>query len=168
MNPISAQFAWENAERRIFDYLNSKLGLIEGLTFFIADEIKGANDTDNLKILSFELSGNGEVIQIQGSQRPTSSWRMAGKLTGFFTSRQVAQETCGLIMDNIPVDKKKGSSTEWEIEGVQRFTQVSMPIISREVIPVLDDAEGSTGGQMLAWRLDWDFDCVFFNTERMM
>jgi hypothetical protein len=160
MSATTAQYAWANAERRIFNKLNEKVGLIEGISFFVADEIKGANDVTNLRLLSFEISGQQEVIQIAANQRPVASRAMAARLTGFFTERLIAQEICGIIEDIIPIDPG-------EIEGIQRFTKNGEPTLTRDVIPILDEAAVTQGGELQVWRLDWDFYCVFSNTERM-
>jgi hypothetical protein len=161
----SAKYAWSNAERRIFNYLNEKIGLVEGINFFIADEIKGANKPDHLKMLSFYLSGNGELVRINPKVRPCASRRMAGKLDGYFTVRREAQELTGLILDHIPTGQNDAGV--FEIEGVQSFTPVSEPVLTRDVIILLDDIESDKGGEIQCWHLDWDFEAVFTNTDQI-
>jgi hypothetical protein len=163
----TAKYAWSNAERRVFNYLNQTLGLIEGLSFYIADEIKGAINTDNLKMLSFELSGNGETIRISPTVRPCPTRKMAGKLTGYFTKRKDAQELTGMILDVVPCGQNKDGTSPEGLDGIQIFTPVSEPVIASTVIPVLDDIEGTRGGEIQCWQLDWEFECVFNNTEQL-
>lgn len=165
MSTNTAEFAWESAERRCFNYLNQKLGTIPDVQGFIGSFPKDINATSNLVLWTWEINGGGQIVQIAGNQVPSASWHMGARIRGLFTERQTAQEFCGRIKDIVPYDYKTSPLSPL-MENIMRFYIVDTPSLEQDVMPIQDDTTGE-GGDYPIWRLEWNFSVAFTNSERL-
>ena len=155
---IPAKRSWELAEENCYKYLKSKLAGIEGVSAYKAELPRTFSNASDMNVWAFEISGPGPVepIMIKQAQKPACAYTMGAQVMGVFADRVKAQQTAGLIMDNLPVD----SDT---ISAVTRFYYSEMPTLVREVVPIARD--NTTGGDQRVWLLTFPMVVVFNNTR---
>jgi hypothetical protein len=163
MSVNTAEFAWESAERRCFNYLNKTLGTIPDIQGFIATFPKAINATSSLVLWTFEINGGGGVVQIQANQAPSASWHLGARLRGLFTERTTAQEFCGRIKNILPYEIRFPDPL---LENILRFSIADNPTLEQDVIPIQDDVS-DIGGDYPIWRLEWGLSVAFTNSERL-
>jgi hypothetical protein len=159
----TAEFAWENAELRCFNYLLEATGTVKDDQAFLGNYPRTIKATENLLVWIWEINGGGDVVHIQGNNRPRPSWKMNARIRGIFTERKTAQEFCGRILNVVPYDDKEANP---KMYGVQSMRPITEPMIEPDVMTIADDTV-ETGGDWPVWKLEWEFIVAFFNTERL-
>ncbi len=163
MSASTAEFAWENAERRTFNWLVRCTGAQEDVNAFIATYPKSINFTKDGFNWVWEING-GDVVQVASSTRPRASWKMNGKLRAVFITRKAGQEFSGRVLNKVPYDENEKDPTMY---GIQTFRPITEPQLDQGTMQIADDV-GDEGGELPVWLMDWDFTVVFFNTEKLV
>jgi hypothetical protein len=145
----SAEYAWRNAERRVFDYIVAQTGYIEGASAFLAELPKALPATADVTGFSFAITGvpDAEV-------RPRPFWRFAGMIDGFFSNRIDAQRFVGKVMQALPV-------THGTVEGVE-LVRISSFELRRGTRSIDEDL--GQGGEARVWFLEMSVEVVALNS----
>ena len=154
-----AEFAWESAERRCFEYLLSKLGDLEGVQGFLGELPRAALKQSELNMWFFEISGGGEVVRINPDQRPYNCWRQDAAVKGIFTELSLAQRVAGRLRDILPAGPTD------QITGVERLDFTAQPILTRDIVELENDLE--SGGHIRVWRLEYGMDVTYHNEAQI-
>jgi len=153
----TARYAWQNAERRCFEWFLEKLGAAENVQGYMAELPKTVPSITECNRWFFEMQGGGQVVRTQ--KRNLNAWRMSARIRGIFTERALAQQVAGLIRDYTPIIPSDA------IQGVQELSVTGEPTLVREVM-TLDNDLGQ-GGPIRVWLLEYPMECVFYNTEQL-
>jgi len=163
---LTAEYAWESAERRCFEYLAGKLGTLEGVGHFMPEDYpRLMQSAAAVNEWRFEITG--------GPDNPhgvNSAWQMDGVFTGRFSSRSTALRTAGLVMEYTPAGSNwtatKGDDRA--IVDVAEFSLSGRPEVKRDVADTDPDAEGATAaGSVVVWELTIPLMIVFGNIEKI-
>lgn len=181
----TAQFAWQNAERRCFDYLLKGLASVEavyedGITRqlnppselgypatrgYLAKFPRAIPDAKTARVWKFSIGGDSEVLQIQATGRPCRGWAKNATFECVCIKRTDLLQVAGLLRNIVPVDADNTNPMEqWDIFGVQRLTL--MPGDSLEPAVMTVEHDNDKGGEVECWRLVQPMLVVFTNTEK--
>jgi hypothetical protein len=135
----SAQWAWQTAERRCFDYLQTKLGTLENVGGYLGELPRVALVDDQLNEWTFRISGGGNVHVPPPGQRPTA-WHNEAMFEGRFTDRSLAMQTIGILRDSLPAGEDFADDAT-ALAGVQKLYFTAHPALDRGTVEV--DADGA-------------------------
>lgn len=166
MTIATAQFDWQSAERKAFNYLQKKLGGLENVQAFCPEFPLTINDSSvDLKQWRFEVSGGENVNFTQPSQRgQLTSWWMNAMFEGRFVNRSLGQKVAGIIKDILPAGQTGTDEDEINLlQGVQQIAYTQHPSLTRETIYL--DNDNLTGGTIRIYLLSVPCWIVFENME---
>ena len=162
----TARHAWQNAERRVFEWLKTQLEAIEDAEAFLGElpdqfpGIDGGGKT--FRVWMFKLDEESEVVAIQPSAKPGGAWRMDGEWRGLFYSRTEAQDAAGILRDKLPLRGADGGLPE----GVGAINRRPGLKIQRATVELAPDAAGSKLGPVRVWEVVQPLDVVFSNSDQ--
>jgi hypothetical protein len=161
----STLYAWENAEREIFDYLTTRLDDLEDVIAYLGEFPRSATlrkSEDGSEYLvdmwEFHIQGGGAQILTRQSEGILQTHDFEGTWRGLFGSRTSAQRAWGLLMDSLPVDR--GDT----IPGIVRLSVDAAPMLQRTTVQIA--ADDQRGGEERAWAIEQSLRVVFVNTEQ--
>lgn len=148
---LTPLYAWQNAERRVYDYLVNKLGANDGTTAFLEEYGKFAPEAEFWK---FQISGPGD-----GQMVPVPFWSFDAEFEGVYKSRSSAQQAWGRLAVALGDLVQPGV-----LEGVISVRYGQKPNIERVVMKANQD-EAATGGEVRRWRITVPMVVDFVNSE---
>lgn len=147
---ITPKFAWQNAERRIFDYLATSLAGQDGVTAFLEEYSKLAPTTGEM--WTFNISGGGD-----GQLVPQPFYQFNAEWKGFYLKRVKAQQAWGLLLGVLPI-------SDGVLPGVVHVRFSGAPTIERAIMNANPDAT-SPAGEIRGWSITVPLTVNFVNSE---
>lgn len=159
----TAEYSWQAAERKIFDYLLGVLGSVEGVEGYMpADYPRLANRSDGVNQWTIRLSGGPN-----DNANVNTVWHFEGVVEGRFTERALGMRTAGLIMEAIPAGALwKTRFPAHDIDGIHEFSINEKPQLEPSTVEV-DTELGDSGGEIRVWELTVPIHAVFGNLDRI-
>jgi hypothetical protein len=154
------EYAWENAQRGCFEYFNKLLGTLEGISAHTITTYPPVlpDLEDKTFIWKFTISG-GPITVFRQTRKEIlgGAWKMNAVFEAVFNSEITARSVAGSIMNALPV-------LQTDVEGLARLYPVSWPEINR----IASRVRGSenAGEEVLAYHIQINMECAFYNTER--
>lgn len=145
---ITPLYAWQNAERRLFDYFATRLG--DG--GYLEEYSKFAPDSGEM--WTFHIGGTGD-----GQMEPMPFWSLGAEFSGFYLKRSAAQQAWGRLAKELKLLVQPGV-----VEGVVSVRFTSGPTIERAKMNANQD-ETAKGGEIRGWSLTVPMIVEFVNTE---
>lgn len=157
----TAEYAWQAAERRCFDYLLTVLSGVEDDDAFLGAIPRTFPDSTAGSLQwSFAMGGGGNVHVPNPTVRgQITSWHNDAMWEGVFITRADAVHYIGLLRDALPAGPA-------DIAGVQKLYISAHPTIEQAAVEIESDA--TSGGQVPAWRVVVPMSVAYENADQVV
>lgn len=161
----SAQWAWQTAERRCFDYLQKKLGTLENVGGFLAEYERDALTDTKLNEWVFRING-GTNVHVPPPAGRSTAWHNEALFEGRFTERSLALQTIGILRDSLPA----GDATPDDaatLAGVSKLYLTAHPSIERGTLDVDADGDEVSQSMIRVWLVTVPMAVAYVNQPQI-